>query len=141
MLLLSLLASCTKETSLSNAEPAPVETRATGTLVRVTNLDNSVTTYDSPKFRVDQDAENGFLVTLDYGKISAFSVYALQVIVVEEEDELSIIQNPEMFQTNYTDQTQVSITEESNSYLKAILTPSGNVIGMSFIVVDEIDGW
>src|SRR5690606_7324081 len=126
ILMLSLLASCTKESASTYAETASVENRATGTLVRVTNLDNSVTNYNSPNVRVDQDAQNGFLVTLDYGKPSASSVYALQVIVIEEEDELTVIQNPGPYQTTYTDQTQVSVTEESNSYLKAILTPSGN---------------
>jgi len=142
ILFLSLLGSCNSNQDVFLPQTdAVIENRAKGTTVRVTNLDNSVTTYDSPKIRVDQDAQNGFLITIDYGKISAFSVYALEVTVVEAEDELTIIQNPGQNEVTFTDRTQVVISEENNSYLKAVMSPTGNANGTSFIVIDEIDGF
>lgn len=136
----AFLTSCGKEEFVSSQEQS-LEKRAVGTVVRVTNLDNSVSNYDSPNTKVDQDSDDGFLVTLNYGKISAFTIPALQVVVIEEEDKLTIIKNPGSYQTTYTEQTQVVFTEENNSYLKAVMTPGGNANGISFIIIDDTEGF
>ncbi|MFZ1706032.1 MAG: hypothetical protein WAT79_16925 [Saprospiraceae bacterium] len=54
--------------------------------------------YYSPNTSVDHDVQKGLLVMQNYGKVSDSFVYALEVEIIEDEDELTIIQNPGLSQ-------------------------------------------
>lgn len=137
----TLFASCTKNSDFFSTSNPVAENRTDEKMeISIQTTGDAEINLSPEKVVISNPNAASFTVTVDPGKVSEQTYYAVSLTASHAADGLKVTKNPGLYQVVYEDQSEVIITPNSSSVSNLNVQPLGLTTSSYQTIIEDVDG-